>query len=70
MVKTYQINTYVIQITAENQAKIGESGVIKTIIDATNMNINDVNVCEYGCGALLNITSNNGKKYTDNTFIN
>lgn len=62
MVKTYQINTYVIQITAENQAKIGELRAIDVIMSALTIHLNNANVCYNGCGALMNIALNNGKK--------
>lgn len=37
---------------------LGELKVIEIILNAMNKHINDVCVCEKGCGALSNITKN------------
>ena len=47
--------------TAENQAKAGAAGGIEAVVKAINTHISNAGVCEQGCGALLNMTANNGK---------
>ena len=41
--------------------KAGAAGGIEVVIKAIKIHINNVNVCEQGCGALWSITDNNGK---------
>ena len=45
-------------ITDNNEAKAGECGVVETIVSAMKTHMNNADVCEYGCGALWNITVN------------
>ena len=47
--------------TAECQKKAGAAGGIEVVVKAINTHIDDVDVCYNGCGALMNMTSNNGK---------
>ena len=47
--------------TAENQVKAGAAGGINVVVKAINTHINNADVCENGCGALCNMTFNNGK---------
>ena len=42
--------------------KAGKEGAIELILNAIRTHINNAGVCGYGCGALCNITSNNGKQ--------
>ena len=46
--------------TADNQVKAGRAGAIDVIISAMKTHSNNAGVCEKGCGALWNITANNG----------
>ena len=48
----------------ENQVRAGETGGIETVVKAINIHINNVDVCKKGCGALMNMTINNGKNTT------
>ena len=41
--------------------KAGKAGGIKAVIKAINTNIYNADMCEKGCGALNNMTYNNGK---------
>ena len=50
----------------ENEVKTGTAGGIEVVVKAINTHINNVDVCEWGCGALMNMTLNNGKS-TDKT---
>ena len=45
----------------ENQVKAGITGGIEAVVKAINIHINDANVCEQGCVALMYITANNSK---------
>lgn len=47
--------------TDDNKARAGECGAIGMIVSAIKVHTNNLNVCEYGCKTLCNITSNNGK---------
>ena len=47
--------------TAENKVKAGAAGGIEDVVKAINKHINNADVCENGCGALRNMTANNGK---------
>ena len=47
--------------TAENQMKAVAAGGIEAVVKAINAHANSTNVCEHGCGALFNMTKNNGK---------
>ena len=40
---------------------------IKVVIDTINAHIDSAEVCEHGCGALWNMTANNGKAATAQT---
>ena len=46
---------------AYNQTKAGEAGAIDVILCAMKRHMDNINVCKFGCGALWNITENNGK---------
>ena len=46
--------------------KAGSAGGIEAAVKAINTHINNAGVCEMGCGALNNMTFNNGKN-TDKT---
>ena len=46
--------------------KAGAAGGIEAAVKAINTHINNAGVCEWGCGALLNMTIN-GKNNTDKT---
>ena len=51
--------------------KAGGAGGIDAVVKATNTHINNAGVCEWGCGALLNMTANNSKntdKATNNKW--
>ena len=41
--------------------KVVTAGGIETVVKAINTHIDNARVCEWGCGALLNMTENNGK---------
>ena len=41
--------------------KAGAAGGIDAVVKAINTHIGNAGVCEQGCGALLNMTINNGK---------
>ena len=44
---------------ADNQMRAGkEGGAIEVILNVMRTHINNAEVCEAGCGALYNITSN------------
>lgn len=47
--------------TDDNKARAGECGAIGMIVSAIKVHTNNLNVCEYGCKTLCNITLNNGK---------
>ena len=47
--------------TDENRVKAGAAGGIEAVVKAINTHINNAGVCENGCGALWNMTANNGK---------
>ena len=38
--------------------KAGTAGGIENIVEAINTHIDNVGICENGCGALMNITTN------------
>ena len=42
--------------------KAGAAGGIEAVMKAINTHINNADVCKNGCGALRNMTANNGKK--------
>ena len=46
--------------------KAGAAGCIEAVVKAINTHINNAGVCDRGCGALNNMTANNGKN-TDKT---
>ena len=46
--------------------KAGAGGGIEAAVKVINTHINNAGVCEWGCGALRNMTANNGKN-TDKT---
>ena len=48
--------------TDENEVKAGEAGGIEAVVKAITTHIGNVCVCENGCGALWNMTTN-GKKH-------
>ena len=50
----------------ENQVNAGTVGGIEAVVKAVNTHIDNADVCEQGCGALWNMTCNNGKN-TDKT---
>ena len=41
--------------------KAGTAGGIEAAVKVINTHINNADVCEQGCGALMNMTVNNGK---------
>ena len=41
--------------------KAGAAGGIDAVVKAINTHIDNADVCEKGCGALSNMTFNNGK---------
>ena len=41
--------------------KAGAAGGIEAVVKAINTHINNADVCEWGCGALLSIITDNGK---------
>ena len=41
--------------------KAGTAGGIEAVVKAINTHIDNDDVCESGCGALWNMTANNGK---------
>ena len=43
-----------------NKVKAGAAGGIEAAVKAINTHINNADVCEWGCGALCNMTENNG----------
>ena len=47
--------------TAENEVKAGAARGIEAVVKAINTHINNADVCYAGCGALNNMTANNGK---------
>ena len=52
--------------------KAGAAGGIEAVVKAINTHIDNAGVCEQGCGALNNMTANNGKntdKYNKNNKI-
>ena len=55
-----------IKQTSENKVKAGAAGGIEAMIKVINTHINNADVCENGCGALYNITANNGKNDKQN----
>ena len=54
------------KLTVENRVKAGAAGGIEAVVKAINAHINNAGVCENGCGALWNMTTNNGKTLTQN----
>ena len=54
--------------TAENRVKAGVTGGIEAVVKAISTHIDSANVCFAGCGALNNMSFNNGKN-TDKTKI-
>ena len=55
-------------ITADNKVMAGRAGAIEAIVSAMKTHINNAGVCKQGCGALRNITVNNGT--TTNNITN
>ena len=49
--------------------KTGIVGGIEAVVKAINTHIDNVDVCFVGCGALLNMTLNNGKILPNNIKI-
>ena len=49
--------------------KAGAAGGIEAVVKAINAHINNAGMCEYGCGALRNMTESNGEN-TDKTTTN
>ena len=41
--------------------KAGRAGGIEAVVKAVSTHINNANVCINGCGALFNMTEDNGK---------
>ena len=42
--------------------KAGEAGGIEAVIQTMNAHVDNADVCKAGCGALMNMTANNGKR--------
>ena len=53
----------------DNRIKAGEAGAIEAIVNAIKTHINNGDICENGCGALMSITYKNGKLGTTNQMI-
>ena len=47
--------------TDENEVKAGAAGGIEAVVKAINTHIDNADVCQFGCGALRNMTVYNGK---------
>ena len=47
--------------------KAGSAGGIEAAVKAINTHINNAGVCYQGCGALMSMTANNGKKHLSKT---
>ena len=47
----------------DNRIKAGTAGGVEAVVKAINTHIDNTIVCENGCGALRNMTFNNGKKH-------
>ena len=47
--------------TDENQVKAGATGGIEAAVKTINTHIDNADVCEWGCGALWNMTLDNSK---------
>ena len=47
--------------------KAGAAGGIEAVVKAINTHIGNADVCYQGCGALWNMTYNNGKTLTKQT---
>ena len=45
----------------DNIVTAGKCGAIEAVVSAMKTHTDNANVCEKGCGALINITANNGK---------
>ena len=45
----------------DNRVTAGKCGAIEAVVSAMKTHLNNAGVCEKGCGALINITANNGK---------
>ena len=45
----------------DNSVTAGKCGAIEAVVSAMKTHLNNAGVCEKGCGALINITANNGK---------
>ena len=48
----------------ENRVKAGAAGGIDAVVKAINTHINNPDVCERGCGALMGMTLNNGREHS------
>ena len=44
--------------------KAGTAGGVEAVVKAISTHIENADLCEFGCGALWNMTVNNGKKNT------
>ena len=53
-------------LTAGNRVKAGIARGIEAVVKAINTHTNNFDMCRAGCGALSNITKDNGKT-TDKT---
>ena len=53
----------------DNRIKAREAGAIEVIVNAMNAHINNGDICENGCGALMSITYKNGKLGTTNQIL-
>lgn len=51
----------IFKIQADSQRKAGDAGAINVILSGMKAHIESVDVCKFGCGALRNITDDNGK---------
>ena len=45
----------------DNKVTAGKCGAIEVVVNVMKIHTDNASVCEYGCGALLIITDNNGK---------
>ena len=50
--------------------KAGAAGGIEAVVKAINKHIDNPGACKQGCGALKNMTFNNGKNKTINNKTN
>lgn len=57
------ISTHTKKLSEVNRVRAGESGAIEAVVNAMKTHVNNVGVSGAGCGALGNITFDNGKHH-------